>query len=193
MDRRTAINRISLLLGAAVSAPTAAALLSGCQAPSGGYSRRVLDEDAYAAVGRLAEVILPETDTPGAFQAGVHGYVDMLLADYYPPAEAKTLRDAIDLLRASLLDRPTEDGTALTDEVLLDRVAALDAVAFAVQVPERGPGAPYNLEQAFRQFKELVLAGYYTSELAEATELPPPPMGPWVGDAPLSEIGRTWA
>ena len=193
MDRRTAISRISLLLGAAVSAPTAAALLSGCRPPGQGYRPRVLSEEAYAAVGRLAEVILPETDTPGALKAGVHGYVDMLLAEYYPPEEAVTLKDAIELLRSSLLDRPTEDGSALTDEELLERVTTLDAVAFSAQVPRRPAGGAYTVEQAFLQFKELVIAGYYTSEVAEATELSPPPMGPYIGDAPLSEIGRTWA
>lgn len=193
MDRRTAINRISLLLGAAVSAPTAAALLSGCRAPGDGYRPRTLTPEAYSAVGRLAEVILPETDTPGAREAGVHGYVDMLLSDYYPQAEVTALRDAIAALRASLLDRPTEDGAELTDQTLLARVSALDAAAFAAHLPDRAPGAPYTIEQAFKQFKELVIAGYYTSELAEATELLPPPMGPYIGDAPLSDIGRTWA
>jgi gluconate 2-dehydrogenase gamma chain len=184
MDRRTALNRISLLLGAAVSLPTASGFLAGCQAPPDGLAPRVLLPDAFRFVGQLAEVILPETDTPGALAAGVHGFIDTMMADYYPPAEAAAFQHAIDQLSRVL----TRDGVVVVQEVV-----DLDAASYASAPPHREWGESFSPEQAFRRFKELVLTGFYTSEVSEGSELRPEPMGPWQGDAPLSEIGRSWA
>lgn len=45
----------------------------------------------------------------------------------------------------------------------------------------------------FRTLKELVLVGYYTSEVGATEELKTNPMGVWRADIPLSEVGRAWA
>jgi gluconate 2-dehydrogenase gamma chain len=45
----------------------------------------------------------------------------------------------------------------------------------------------------FRRFKELVVVGYYTSELGATQELRENPMGTWRPDMPYSEVGRAWA
>jgi glucoside 3-dehydrogenase (cytochrome c) hitch-hiker subunit len=184
MDRRTALNRISLLLGAAVSVPTASGFLAGCQAPAEEFSPKALLPEVYRFVGHLAEVILPETDTPGALAAGVDRYIDTMLADYYPQAESEAFLRAIDAL-FSVLTRG--------EAVVIEEVERLDATSFASAPPHREPGEAFSSEQAFRRFKELVLTGFYTSEVSEGAELRPEPMGPWQGDAPLSEIGRSWA
>jgi gluconate 2-dehydrogenase gamma chain len=45
----------------------------------------------------------------------------------------------------------------------------------------------------FRTLKELVLVGYYTSELGATQELRVNPMGVWRADIPYAEVGRSWA
>jgi gluconate 2-dehydrogenase gamma chain len=45
----------------------------------------------------------------------------------------------------------------------------------------------------FRRLKELVVVGYYTSELGATQELRENPMGTWRSDMPYSEVGRAWA
>jgi gluconate 2-dehydrogenase gamma chain len=45
----------------------------------------------------------------------------------------------------------------------------------------------------FRTLKELVLVGYYTSEVGATQELRENPIGIWRADVPYSEIGRAWA
>jgi gluconate 2-dehydrogenase gamma chain len=52
---------------------------------------------------------------------------------------------------------------------------------------DSGPGA------FFRTLKELVLVGYYTSEVGATQELAVNPMGIWRADVPYSELGRAWA
>jgi gluconate 2-dehydrogenase gamma chain len=50
-----------------------------------------------------------------------------------------------------------------------------------------GPGA------FFRTLKELVVVGYYSSEIGATQELRVSPMGVWRADFPYSEVGRSWA
>ncbi len=52
---------------------------------------------------------------------------------------------------------------------------------------DTGPGA------FFRTLKELVLVGYYTSEVGATQELAVSPMGIWRADIPYAEVGRSWA
>lgn len=50
-----------------------------------------------------------------------------------------------------------------------------------------GPGA------FFRTLKELVVVGYYTSEVGATQELAVNPMGAWRADIPYAEVGKSWA
>ena len=45
----------------------------------------------------------------------------------------------------------------------------------------------------FRTLKELVLVGYYTSEVGATQELRMNPMGTWRGDISYAEAGQAWA
>src|SRR5262245_36831395 len=47
-----------------------------------GRPLRVLDEHQSETVATMAEIILPETDTPGARAAKVNEFIDVLLADW---------------------------------------------------------------------------------------------------------------
>ena len=48
-------------------------------------------------------------------------------------------------------------------------------------------------ERFFRTLKELVLVGYYTSEIGATQELRMAPMGSWSGDIPYADVGQAWA
>lgn len=52
---------------------------------------------------------------------------------------------------------------------------------------DTGPGS------FFRTLKELVLVGYYTSEVGATKELRVDPMGSWRADIPYGEVGSAWA
>jgi gluconate 2-dehydrogenase gamma chain len=90
IDRREALRRAALLLGGAISAPTLAAMLAGCETPAvgeAGWTPRALSDAQGAQVATIAEHIIPTTDTPGARAAGVHRFIDTMLAEYYSPDE----------------------------------------------------------------------------------------------------------
>ena len=45
----------------------------------------------------------------------------------------------------------------------------------------------------FRMLKELVVVGYYTSEVGATQELKATPFGVWLADIPYAQVGRAWS
>lgn len=200
IDRREAVRRIGLVVGGTLSAPTVAGLLAGCQAPPEGTFRpRVLDEGLLRRVETIAELIIPETDTPGAAAARVHEFIDTMLADYYPEAERAHFLselERVDVVSARVVGKGFD--LASGDEQVLV-VEALDAEAFpgSTEQPDEAGAVEARLRAGappfMRTMKELTVAGYYTSEIGQTVELRPTPFGPYQADVPLDEVGRTWA
>lgn len=221
MDRREALRRASLLLGGALAAPTIAGVLGGCRGDDAGETQagRALTAVQLAMTAAIAEHIIPATDTPGAREAGVHGFIDRMLADYYDAADrarfAAGLED-VDARARRAFGRPFLQCAADRQQAL---VAELDREAFARPAPaatspataasrqtERGvAGAPVAAQQAtaqqatasppfMRTMKELTVVGYYTSRLGATRELRHEPVpGRFDGCVPLAQVGRTWA
>lgn len=194
MNRRVFIRRISTSLGVALSPGAVAAILSGCR-PKPGAAPAFLSEDAFALVASLADAIIPETDTPGAAQAGVPEYIDMILAEFSEDAERVRVRTQLEELSAAL----RSIGARTLDDLPADRrlavMSALDTQAFGGG--EAGVDAPFDLPAGdpplLRTIKAWTVAGYYTSEVGALEELHQPPFGLYHGDIPFEEVGKTWA
>jgi hypothetical protein len=137
IDRREALRRTALLLGGAISAPTLAAMLAGCEAPStgeAGWTPRALSASQGSLVATIADHIIPVTDTPGARGAGVHRFIDTMLAEYYSPDERSAF-----LAGLADVDRRAKEGKGkpfldLSAAEQRDVLTALDAEAY-----RRGP------------------------------------------------------
>ena len=222
IGRREALRRAALLLGSALSAPTIAGVLAGCESPrsaEGAWKPHALDTDQAELVATMAEHILPETDTPGARAAGVHRFIDTMLAEYYPAAERQRFISGladVDARAQRLAGRPFLRCSAQQQRELL---ADLDREAFARRASsgmpdpgretERGetaspPAAAANADSVrkpppttpsfFRTFKELTVVGYYTSEIGATRELRYVQVpGRFEGCVPFDRVGRTWA
>ncbi len=77
IDRREALKRTSLLMGGALAAPTILSILQGCSARPGlNWEPSFFSESQARLVMQLAEIILPETDTPGAKSLGVPKFIE---------------------------------------------------------------------------------------------------------------------
>lgn len=89
VTRRQALARVAFLMGGAISTPTVAGVLAGCagRAAAAGIDRwapRTLSRQQADMVLTIGEIILPQTDTPGARAARVDQFIDAMLSDYYP-------------------------------------------------------------------------------------------------------------
>ena len=80
MDRREALKRTAWIMGGVVSAPAIMGVLKGCVAkPTIDWKPVFLSEDQGILVSEVAEIIIPKTDTPGAKETGVPGFIDLML------------------------------------------------------------------------------------------------------------------
>lgn len=235
ITRRQALARVAHLLGGALAAPTVAGVLAGCGAaadPEGaGWTPRTLSPEQGEAVLIMGEIILPETDTPGARAARVDRYIDAMLTDYYPEADRRRFLAGLERVESRAREAFGARLGALPAERQLQLVQALNRQAFAER---RAPGAAPSEQAAaaaaapanpvvvendvqtgeertlptvggawhpedtgpgsfFRTLKELVLVGYYTSELGATKELRVSPMGSWRADIPYDQVGSAWA
>lgn len=141
LSRRAALRRVAFLLGGAVSAPTLAGMLAGCDRPRQqiGWRPQTLTEAQSEMVAAMGEIILPETDTPGARAARVHEFIDVMLTEYYPPEDRQ--RFLAGLERVGQYSRTAFDRRFLdaTPEQQLQLVHALNRQAFGdpPTLPER--------------------------------------------------------
>jgi len=167
VSRRTAL----LVLGAAAAAPALETPIFGLpgyhpQVPAveedAAWQPRYLDEVALRTMGEVAELIVPETDTPGAKAALVHQYVDFVLS------REETERDAI----TQGLEWLETQSRSIGDVSFVDldteaRVALLTRVSAA----EVGPDSEEAGRVFFAAAKRLTIRGYYRSEIGMHAEL----------------------
>lgn len=184
LTRRKAMQGAIALVGGTVAASQLGSLVSTVSAMDSDYSPRFLSSEQFSMVEQIADLIIPETDTPGAKTAGVHRFIDMMLAEWASP---QTKADYVEGLQAidawaqktgevSFVQSPTEKQLQILE--------ALDAEAFA----EDGGNT------FFRELKKFVLFGYYSSEEGASIELRYDRLpGAYRGCVPLEDIGRSWS
>ena len=117
---------------------------------------KVLTPAQDAAVTAVAEAIIPRTDTPGATDAKVNEFIDLLLADWYTDEDRGRLLRGIDAIDA---EAQAEGGTPF--------VAARPVVQ--QKLLERWDNAesgPETATAAFKRLKDLTIYGFFTSEIA---------------------------
>lgn len=168
IDRRAALRRLSLALGGVATAPLMSGLLGGCRTPERGaladYSYQALSEDQQRTLAALVDRIIPATDTPGAAEAGVPQFVDMMLAEWYAPEERTAFLAGLD----DVGRRAQADGGAafadLDEEAQGRLVAALDAETFAQTEAPEEPAVDEDVVEAGRE-------GTYQAEQEEQNEV----------------------
>jgi hypothetical protein len=164
MQRREALQTLAALAGVPALAGRSATEVLTRGARFGGSS--VLSRRQLATLAALAERIIPATDTPGAREAGVAEFIDVLLTDWFTAGERDEflagLADVDARARASFA-RAFADGTPPEQDRV---VAALDDEAYGPRREDRSePG------RFFARFKALTLYGYYNSEVGMTQEL----------------------
>ena len=123
---------------------------------------RALGLHELATVSAAADLIIPRTGTPGAIDAGVPRFVDLLLAEWYDDAERARFLEGladIDVRSRALRSR------AFVHLVPEDRHTVLLALDSAEK------REPATAESAYATIKSLTVYGYFTSELVSKTVL----------------------
>ena len=129
IDRRSALRRLSVVLGGAVTAPLASGLLGGCRTPSDldRYAYQTLSEPQQRTLAALVDQVLPATDTPGASDVGVPQFVDKMLTEWYAPEERAEFLAGLDAVDR----RANGSFVDLDADAQAQLVATMDAEAYA--------------------------------------------------------------
>ena len=146
-----------------------------------GRAPRALGPAQYRAVATAAEHILPRTDTPGATDARVAGFIDVMLADWYLPQERDRFIAGLAELDARARRAYRRAFVEGRDEQRMALLVILDGEVSALrQADSRAAG-----EHWFAMLKYLTVWGYYTSRVGMTEELKVQLMpGYYNGDAP---------
>jgi gluconate 2-dehydrogenase gamma chain len=199
MTRREALQRATLALGYAVSAPLAAAVLNGCKAKAAiTFIPKFLNEDQARLISALAETILPRTDTPGAIDAGVPGFIDDVVGTVYSVEQQKNFTDGLAAFASAAKSDIGDDFVDATPGQQLDFVKALNSELLSANNANQSEGwwaaGGANAKPFFLEFKELTILGFFTSEAGATQVLQYKQVpGPFKGCVPLSEVGKAWA
>ena len=167
MNRREAIKRTALMLGAAVSSTTIAGCL-GEDRSQLGPKPQFLSEAQAKLVSAAADMLLPATDSVGALDVGVPELIDVLFGKYMTGEEKETFTSGL---------------------------SALEADGFAGKAPDAQQSALATLAKTNRKFvsqlRGAIITGYFTSEevCKNVTHYDPVP-GAYVGCVPIAETGN---
>jgi hypothetical protein len=180
ISRREAIRRAALMLGVAL---TPSLFSTALQAQSGGTTTvpglRYLNESQRAMVAIIAERILPKTDTPGAVDAGVPDFINIIYGKYLDEDDKIMFSSGLDEVATQALKLYNKNIAQLSSE---EQDHLLREIACASQALPKS---------FFLQIKELTVVGYFTSELVGKTVLKYDPIpGRYDPCIPLSEVGN---
>jgi hypothetical protein len=175
MNRRDSIQRITLLLGGALSPQITSGLMG--QVTNQGASV-VVNEAQVKVLTELADTIIPTTGTPGAKAAGVEQFILRLMRDCYVKEEQETFYGGLDKLEADCL---AAHGKGFVE---LDVETRNEVVRETIKTNRA----------FFNEMRQLTVTGYFTSEIGatQALEYLPVP-GKFIGDVPMEPGQKTWA
>jgi len=130
-----------------------------------------LDAHQNATVTTISELIIPQTDTPGAKAARVNEFIDVILSDWFEDAERVSflagLAD-VDTHSQSLFGKDFVSASAEQQTRLLTELD--EEVVRVGESGRRHRGDPTK-EEFFASMKHLTLVGYYTSQIGFEQEL----------------------
>ena len=125
---------------------------------------------------------MPTTDTPGAIAAGVPAFIEKMLADWGTPNDRKPILAGLDAIEA----RSQADYKVAAAKATPEQQDALLTLAWKNEFPGGG--------EFFVAFRQLVITGYFTSEIGITQEreyLPVP--GKYDGAYPYSQVNKVFS
>ena len=172
MNRRNALTQLSLILGGTLSLPTVQAMShlekgNVFRNESAGFA---LTTEQRSLLSEVAEQIIPKTDTPGAIEAGVPAFVEMMLRDCYKASEQESfLAGVAQLQQQNFLSKSDAQQVDMLKQLEADTKEQMKA--YQVKQTKMGDNEDKEVMKAqlkglpfWRLMKELTLLGYFTSE-----------------------------
>lgn len=201
-NRRQILDRMAAVTGGMVSLTILAACDGGVAVPEDttNIDLKALNQAQFDLLGDIADMIIPDTDTPGAKSVNVHYLVDELAANWMLEEDKEAFLEDLTALDEKI---KTEHGASFSELNQDGRAAVLDQLGTEMLVQNGAAqvlGDITNSDDAtgrkhiYLELRELIIFGYYTSEVGASEELIYDPIpGKYNGCAPFAEIGRAYS
>lgn len=195
LNRREALQQIAALMGGTLSAPAVLGFLGGCTAKQdASWNPVFLTTEQAALVAAVVDLMIPRTDTPGALDVGVPGFIDTLLKDAYAKEDQQRFTAGLEEFEAQ---SQQQHGRAFLKLEPAQRMALVQSVHDAAVTEEKSKVGAGKFRRPFMLMtKEMALLGYFSSEVGvtrvlQYVRIP----GEYHGCVPLSQAGngKAWA
>jgi hypothetical protein len=186
MNRREAIEHISLLLGGTIVGSTF--FLDGCKSNTGKETAFSAEDIAY--LDEIADTILPPTKTPGAKAAKTGAFMTVMVNDCYEEKDQKAFHEGMKKIN-DLSDKAyNKSFMESSPQQRHDLLVQLDKEQKDYMKNKKKEDTSHY----FRMMKELTLLGYFTSEIGctQARRYIETP-GRFDGCVPYKKGDRAWA
>lgn len=160
LTRREILQGLIVSIGGA-GALTACGGTANVIATAPGTSTRFYTAQELALVSRVSDLIIPRTETPGALDVNVPGYLDGLMSDWANDATRRQHRRNLSQLADQLARRADGDFLAAAPELAEQALTDLDADAFADSDNLAG----------YRRLKGYITQAYFATEGGATEEL----------------------
>lgn len=127
---------------------------------------RALTPQQNQTVATIAELIIPKTDTPGARDAGVPAFIDVMLADWADDEQRTMFATGLANVDERSRTAFSKTFVACTPEQQAEILEDLD-----YELARLRDAKADTSKNFFSAMKWLTLTGYYTSEVGSTTEL----------------------
>jgi hypothetical protein len=132
-------------------------------APAAAWKPKLLDAHQNDTVVAISELIIPQTDTPGAKAARVNQFIDLVLAE--APADDRTkFLDGLAWIDARAKEQ-------LGSDFVSAKAEQQTALLTPLSDPENKAEADRPGRDFFQSIKSLTVTGYYTTEIGLRQEL----------------------
>jgi hypothetical protein len=196
MNRRELLQRVTWMMGGAISAPAVLGVLSGCSAKKEAAWQPVfLSKEQGALVAEVVEIMIPRTDTPGAKDVGVPAFIDTMLKDVYTQEDRDRYVSGLQAFDEAARRQHGKPFMELSKAQQTEMVQAFNDAAAAEELSFDPPPKP--LRRPFiLMTKELALLGFFTSEPGATQVLQYAAVpGGYQACVPVAQAGngKTWA
>jgi len=185
--RRDAIKQLAVLCGLALSTQSLSLMAQSFSLPidQTRKTKGFLNTTQLNLVKVLGELIIPATDTPGAIGADVHTFIHYQLAYCFSPSEQQSILEGLNAIDKHSLKNHKKEFVLLDNKAQVQLLKDMEAARKGFTEADRA---------FFKQFKSLVVFGYYTSEAGATQELAYLAIpGGYRGNFKFSEVGKAWA
>ena len=145
--------------------------------PKSGYTLRTFNPHQNATLTTITDLIIPETDTPGAKAVRVNEFIDLILTEWAHEDERQNFLaglDDVDKQSNALFGKDFIDATPVQQDALLrdfDQRLAVERADLMLHPYVRRPHDNQLTGSFFEIVKRMTVYGSYTSEIGFTQEL----------------------